>query len=219
MIGRMFDRIERNYDLLNHALSAGLDYWWRRVMVRELLPLRGDRILDLATGTGDSAAELVRKGYRVTGVDLSAQMLMRARQKIRSANFSVVLASGYELPFRAETFDGATCAFGIRNMPDTGRALAEIHRVLDRGGKVVFLEFSMPAGIIRRPYRLYLRHVIPRLASLISQREAYEYLGDSIERFHSPDEFARLILDAGFSTCTKKPLSIGLVWIHRAVKA
>jgi demethylmenaquinone methyltransferase/2-methoxy-6-polyprenyl-1,4-benzoquinol methylase len=103
-------------------------------------------------------------------------------------------------------------------MHETDAALAEIHRVLKPGGKAVFLEFSMPRGWIRRPYTLYLRRVIPAVADVISRREAYEYLGESICSFHHPEAFCRLIREAGFRVCEKKPLSMGLVHLHRGEK-
>jgi demethylmenaquinone methyltransferase/2-methoxy-6-polyprenyl-1,4-benzoquinol methylase len=214
----VFDAIDRRYDFLNHLFSLCLDYYWRNVMVRELLPLNGRVVLDLATGTGDSARRLVEKGFLVVGVDLSGNMLCRARRKIPQSNFIPLCGSAYALPFAEGTFDGVTCAFGIRNMHETPAALAEIFRVMKRGGKVVFLEFSMPRGWIRRPYALYLRAVIPAIAGVISRREAYEYLGESICGFHPPEEFCRLIAEAGFHECEKKPLSMGLVHLHSGVK-
>jgi len=215
----LFNAIDRKYDFLNHLFSLCLDYHWRKVMVEELLPLGGKTVLDLATGTGDSARELVRRGFFVVGLDPSVNMVARARDKIRENNYVPLLGSGYMLPFRDGVFDGVTCAFGIRNMHETGAALREILRVLKTGGKAVFLEFSMPAGLIRTPYKLYLRCVIPAVASLVSRREAYEYLGASIQGFHLPGEFCRLILDAGFHSCELKPLSLGLVHIHKGLKA
>jgi demethylmenaquinone methyltransferase / 2-methoxy-6-polyprenyl-1,4-benzoquinol methylase len=213
-----FGIIAGRYDFLNHLLSLGQDYYWRRTMVRELAPVEGDLILDLATGTGDSAGAVVRRGVRVVGIDISLDMLRLANKKIRGDLYSVVSGSAYELPVKSGTFSGGTCAFGIRNMGKTAEALKEIYRVVKKGGHMVFLEFSMPEGIIRRPYGLYLRRVLPFVAGLFSNREAYVYLGDSIERFHRPDEFAKLILNAGFSRCEIKRLSMGCVLIHKAYK-
>lgn len=217
-IGEMFDGIDKRYDFLNHLFSLFLDYRWRRIMVRELLPLGGQKVLDLASGTGDSATDLVRKGFEVTGLDLSINMLRRAKAKIAAPRFLSVVGSAYTMPFRDEAFHGVTCAFGIRNMHETPLALAEIFRVLKRGGTVVFLEFSMPGGLLRIPYRFYLRCVMPGIARFISQKDAYIYLAQSIEAFHSPDEFCRLITAAGFRRCARFPLTFGLVYIHKAVK-
>lgn len=213
-----FGSIAEKYDFLNHLLSLGQDYYWRRMMFRALAPEEGDLILDLATGTGDSAGAVVRKGVRVVGIDISPEMLRLAKKKIPGGLYSVVAGSVYELPVKSGTFSGGTCAFGIRNMHETASALKEIHRVMKKGGRMVFLEFSMPEGIFRGPYSFYLRKVLPCIAGLFSDRNAYIYLGDSIEGFHGPDEFAKLILGAGFSRCEMKRLSMGCVWIHKAYK-
>lgn len=214
----MFDEIDRKYDFLNHLFSLFLDYRWRKVMVRELLPLRGRNVLDLASGTGDSAIELMRRGFHVTGLDLSYNMLRRAKEKIGPSRLPCVVGSAYSMPFGNQAFDGVTCAFGIRNMHETPAALSEIHRVLKKGGTVVFLEFSMPDGILRAPYRFYLRHIMPNVARFISQKDAYVYLAESIEAFHRPDEFCRLITSAGFGECTRFPLTSGVVYIHKAIR-
>ena len=213
-----FDNIVERYDFLNHLLSVGQDYYWRWVMVKSLDPSHGDRVLDLATGTGDSAAGMVEKGVTVAGVDISFNMIHRAKQKITDPRYSVIAGSAYAIPFKSATFDGATCAFGIRNMHETPKALKEIYRVLKNGGRMVFLEFSMPRGIIRAPYRFYLNRVLPLVAGVFSKRDAYDYLADSIEKFYSPEDFARRIIEAGFNRCDKRALSMGCVYIHIAHK-
>jgi len=213
-----FDNIVERYDFLNHLFSFLQDYYWRRVMVRELKPLNGSLVLDLATGTGDSAIGLVKEGVTVAGLDLSLNMLLKAKKKIPQSNFFALVGSAYHIQFKDNTFDGMTCAFGIRNMHETKAALKEIFRVLKKGGKAVFLEFSMPANIMRRPYRFYLKRIIPMVSSFFSIREAYEYLGDSIEKFYSPEEFARCITESGFNNCEMRPLSMGCVYIHKAYK-
>jgi demethylmenaquinone methyltransferase/2-methoxy-6-polyprenyl-1,4-benzoquinol methylase len=213
-----FDDIALRYDLLNHLLSAGQDYYWRRAMVRALAPTPGELILDLASGTGDSARDIAKKGVDVVGIDISFNMLSLAKQKLHRRQYSVVQGSGYSMPFRSETFDGAACAFGIRNMHETADAVGEIFRVMKKGGRMVFLEFSMPRGIIRQPYLFYLRKVLPAVASIFSSREAYDYLGDSIEKFYSPDAFAQLLMDEGFRRCEKIRLNMGCVYIHKAYK-
>ncbi len=213
-----FDNIVDRYDFLNHLLSVGQDFYWRRVMINALGASKGDLILDLATGTGDSARSLVEKGITVAGIDISFNMIRRAKQKIADARYSVVAGSAYSIPVKSATFDGATCAFGIRNMHETPKALKEIYRVLKKGGKMVFLEFSMPRGIIREPYRFYLNRILPLIAGIFSERGAYDYLADSIEKFYTPEDFAKLIVDSGFSRCKKMPLSFGCVYLHIAYK-
>lgn len=214
----LFDGIDEQYDFLNRLFSACLDIWWRRVMVRKLSPTKDMLVLDLATGTGDSASGLLERGARVIGFDLSLNMLARAKRKIQNPLYQLAAGTVYSLPFKTETFDGMTCAFGIRNMHETSKALDEIFRVMKKGGKIVILEFSMPRSFIRIPYNFYLKRIIPAVAALFSERDAYLYLADSIEAFHSPDELCRLIETAGFAACEKTPLCFGNVYIHEAVK-
>jgi demethylmenaquinone methyltransferase/2-methoxy-6-polyprenyl-1,4-benzoquinol methylase len=187
-------------------------------MVKELNPAESDLVLDLATGTGDSAKAIVRKGTSVVGLDISLNMLLLARKKIPDSLYHVMSGSAYAIPVRTETFSAVTCAFGIRNMSETLKALREIHRVMRTGGRLILLEFSMPKGFIVKPYRFYLRKVLPFIAGLFSNREAYDYLAESIEGFYRPEEFAQLIIDAGFIRCEKRRLSMGCVYIHKAHK-
>ncbi|GAB4435784.1 MAG: bifunctional demethylmenaquinone methyltransferase/2-methoxy-6-polyprenyl-1,4-benzoquinol methylase UbiE [bacterium] len=217
-IKEMFDNIVGSYDFLNHTLSFFQDYYWRYQMFRELLPLKEGLVMDLATGTGDSAKGVLKRGCKVLGVDLSFKMLYKTKKKLKGENFIPLTASGYELPFKSDTFSAITCAFGIRNMHDTVNALKEIRRVLKKGGKVVFLEFCMPEGVFKHPYRLYLKRIMPLMASLFSRKEAYDYLYHSIENFPKPDEFSDLLMSAGFNGYKRKPLSFGTVYIHRAHK-
>lgn len=217
-IASMFDNIAKHYDILNHLLSLGQDFYWRSVMTRELAAKPGERILDLAAGTGDSSRGFLKHGAVVTGLDLSSNMLAIAQTKLAGMAFTAVQGSAYEMPFRDNSFDGATCAFGIRNMPDTARALGELFRVIRPGGRLVILEFSMPTGWFRSPYRLYLKTVIPAISCFLSDRSAYEYLGDSIEKFYTPSVFHDLLLAAGFGVVRQIPLSFGTVYAHYAEK-
>jgi len=211
-----FDQIHARYDLLNHILSFGMDIHWRQRMWKELsVFLKSGIVLDLATGTGDSAKGLIDRGYKVVGLDLSFQMLRTAVKKIHSEHFHALASSGYSLPFRDSCFDGLTCAFGIRNMHNTKEALSEIHRVLKPGGLAVFLEFSMPKGPFSIPYRLYLRHILPNIAALLSSREAYRYLSDSIERFYDRETFCNMLTECGFAHCEFYDMSHGVVTIYK----
>lgn len=187
-------------------------------MARELLPLRSGLVLDLASGTGDSALGSLKLGTRVVGADLSFKMIRETQKKILTERFMPVAASAYTLPFKDNSFDAVTCAFGIRNMHETADALKEIFRVLKNGGHVVFLEFSMPRSLIKHPYRLYLRYIMPNIARIFSKKEAYEYLWESIEKFPDPEGFSDRILSSGFSCCQYIPLSVGCVYIHKAFK-
>ena len=174
-----FDSIARNYDRMNHLMTAGLDRCWRK---RAVQGLHG-KVLDVACGTGDMAIELLKRGCSVTGIDLSEEMLAIARRKTAEANFQ--LANAEALPFDDATFDAVTSAFGIRNFVHLEKGLAEMARVLKPGGRMVILEMSTPDSALVRPfYNLYTRRIIPWLGSRIaSNREAYTYLPNSIERF------------------------------------
>ncbi len=217
----MFDRIAPRYDLLNHLLSAGIDVRWRRRAV-DLLELRSPaRVLDLCTGTGDLLIETLRRGPACAGVgiDLSHRMLVRGAAKLLRSGLagraSMVEGDGQRLPFLEARFDGALVAFGIRNLADRLGALREIRRVLRPGGRLVVLEFSIPSGFLGRLYRVYFGRVLPRLAGVLSERSAYEYLPASVERFPSPAEFAGLMCEAGFGAVRWSRLTGGvacLVW-------
>ncbi|MCX7991951.1 MAG: ubiquinone/menaquinone biosynthesis methyltransferase [Proteobacteria bacterium] len=214
----MFDDIVDNYDFLNHTLSFFQDYYWRYKMTNELNPVKDKLIMDLAVGTGDSSVGIVRRGGNVIGVDLSYKMLRKTKKKFLNKQFKAIQASVYELPFKDQTFDGLCCAFGIRNMHERNRALKEIHRILKKNSFAVFLEFSMPKGIIKPIYTFYLKAIMTNIASLFSKRSAYTYLRKSIEGFPSPERFLDEILSAGFNCGEFYPLSLGTVYIHKAYK-
>ena len=218
----MFDRIARRYDLLNRVLSFGIDQGWRRAAVAYLDAPRQARILDLCTGTADLLLEAIaheplRRGI---GVDFSLPMLRRARAKLDAqgmlARAAILAGDAERLPLRERRFDGALIAFGIRSVPDTEAALREILRVLVPGGRLVVLEFSSPPGMLGGLYRLYSRHVLPRIGGLISgDRGAYAYLPASIERFPQPAEFAATLERAGFARVSHRPLTFGVAQLHR----
>jgi demethylmenaquinone methyltransferase/2-methoxy-6-polyprenyl-1,4-benzoquinol methylase len=218
----MFDRIARRYDLLNRLLSFGIDRGWRRAAVAYLDAPKGARILDLCTGTADLLVEAIQRfpSRRGTGVDFSAEMLRRARGKLERRGLlgqaAVVQGDAERLPLRDACFDGALIAFGIRSVPDQQRALLELRRVLVPGGRLVVLEFSSPTGAMGALYRLYSRHVLPRVGGAISgDRGAYTYLPESIERFPRPEQFAAALQGAGFTGVAQRPLSFGVAHLHR----
>lgn len=217
-VKEMFDNIVERYDFLNHTLSFFQDYYWRYKMTEEQNPIEGKLIMDLAVGTGDSSKGIIKKGGRVIGVDLSYKMLLKAKKKFFDKNFYAVQASVYDLPFKDETFDGLSCAFGIRNMHERKKALKEIYRVLKRNCFAVFLEFSKPKGFIKNFYIFYLKYVMPNLAGFFSRKSAYVYLRKSIEDFPLPEAFQEEILHSGFNACEYYPLSFGTVYIHKAYK-
>lgn len=193
--GAMFDRVAPRYDLLNRLLSLGLDRRWRRAAVRALELAPGDAALDLATGTGDVALEMLRQqpACRVVGVDPSAGMLEVGRAKVAAAGLAdrveLEVGQAEELGFADGSFDAAAIAFGIRNVADRERGLRELSRVVRPGGRIAILELGEPRGLLALGARIHMRVVGPALGALLSNRSAYRYLPRSIAAFPSPAEF------------------------------
>lgn len=222
----MFDRIAPRYDLLNRLLSAGIDVRWRRRAVDELGSGGTARLLDLCTGTADLLLEALSRDAdrRGVGVDLSEGMLRRGGEKLvrggLAGRTSLVAADGEGLPFASGVFGGVLVAFGIRNIADREQALREIHRVLRPGGRLVVLEFSMPRGLLGKAYRLYFRHVLPRVGAWVSgDAEAYTYLPASVGVFPDPPAFGAMLEGAGFADVRWTRLTGGIAHLHRADKA
>ena len=213
----MFGTIARRYDLANHTLSCGTDFYWRKCAANMVASWRPGKIVDLATGTGDLALALQKKlpDAEVTGVDFVPEMLELAQRKgVRKT----ILADAMQLPFSDGSFDCVTIAFGLRNMENWGGALAEMSRVLGRDGHLLVLEFSLPTrSIARAIYRLYLHRCLPLLGSLLTRKKsAYDYLGNSIEEFPSGRAMLDLIEASGFRHATLQPLSYGIATIYTA---
>jgi demethylmenaquinone methyltransferase/2-methoxy-6-polyprenyl-1,4-benzoquinol methylase len=215
----MFGAIARRYDLANHTLSCGIDFYWRRRAADIVVTWRPDKIVDLATGTGDLALALQKRlpDAEVTGVDFVPEMLELAQRKgVRQT----VLADAMKLPFPDASFDCVTIAFGLRNMENWRGALAEMSRVLRRDGHLLVLEFSLPTkSIVRTIYRFYLHRCLPLLGSLLTRRKsAYDYLGNSIEEFPNGRAMVDLIEASGFRRAALQPLSYGIATIYTAQK-
>lgn len=222
----MFDNIAPRYDLLNHLLSFGIDRLWRRRVVQEVRRARPERILDLATGTGDLALVLARRipDAQVVGVDLSEKMLAEARRKIAARGLAdrISLESGdaEHLAAAEGSFDAATVAFGVRNFGDLEAGLGEMARVLRPGGKVVVLEFSRPRNrFFRFFYEFYTFRMLPRIGGAVSRdRRAYAYLPASVREFPAPEAFLEMLSRAGFSSCRARSLSFGIVQMYAGEK-
>ncbi len=213
--GAMFDRIAGRYDLLNRIISLGLDQRWRR-RAAVAAAIAGDRVLDLATGTGDLALEIARRRptAAVVGLDPSPRMLAEAETKAATAGLAgrVSLESGRAeaLPFDDDAFDAATIAWGIRNVADRAAALREMARVVRPGGRVVVLEGSEPrSGLMAPLARFYIHHLVPRLGAWLSHERSYRYLQTSIEAFPPPQEFARLMESCGLEVLEVRSLTFG----------
>lgn len=225
VVGQMFDDIAPTYDRLNHILSLGLDFLWRRKVVRSVERGQALRVIDLATGTGDLLIALLRMRRdieEVTGLDISEKMMAVCQAKLDKHNLKATLIQGDALatPFPANSFDAATMAFGIRNTPDVAKTLTEIHRLLKPGGITSILEFSLPGNrVVRWGYLAYLRLAVPAIGSLVSgNKHAYRYLNTSIEGFHEPERFRTLMERAGFAEVSATPLTFGVASIYRGRK-
>ncbi len=209
-----FARIADSYVLTNHVLSAGTDILWRRKVGRLVEEWEPGKILDVATGTGDLALELQRRcpDATVLGSDFCEEMLSHARER---GLLETRVADAIDLPFDDGMFDVATAAFGLRNMENWKEGLVEMGRVVREGGKVLVLDFSLPRGLLRRPYVFYLNKVLPRIAGMITgERDAYEYLAGSIDRFPSGESMLALFESAGLLDPEWIPLSGGIASIY-----
>lgn len=212
----MFDRIAPIYDVMNDVMTVGLDRRWRRKAVNAVVR-PGNNVVDLACGTGDLAIRAARKGAKVTGVDFSAEMLRRARHKEPSIEWleGDVLA----LPFSDETFDAATCGFGVRNVADLEGSLREAARVLKPGGRVGILEITRPRGVLRHFYAVWFDRVVPVVGKVLPGGEAYTYLPASVRRFPHADDLARLMREAGFRDVEYRLFAGGIVALHTGTRS
>lgn len=213
----MFDAIAPRYDLLNRVLSARVDVAWRRQAVKALELKIGDCILDLATGTGDLLLEEMRAGaIRSVGADLSFGMLRLVSPKLRGHGEPARVSQGdaERLPFGDARFDGASIAFGIRNVLDRAQGVREMRRVVKPGRRVVVLEFHETTGVVGAIFRLYFNHILPQIGALVSSREAYSYLPKSVANFETPGGFGALMRNAGLRDVHSRPLTFGIAWIH-----
>jgi len=222
----IFNSIAPSYDLLNHLLSMGLDRrWWNR-SARTFKPILKDptaRILDLCCGTGDLTAALLAlrpsTAEPITGLDFSAQMLARARDKFPAANVLWVEGDAMRLPYPDNSFDLVTSAFGFRNLTNYTAALAEIHRVLAPNGQIGILECNQPGGFSGLLYNLHLHHILPLVGGLISgDRAAYRYLPASIARFPRPPQMLSMLSVAGFTQAAWDGYFLQAAGLYRATK-
>jgi len=226
-IAGMFDAIAPRYDLLNRVLSAGLDRRWREKAVEALKLAPNARVLDVCTGTADLAVATASRvtGSSVIGVDFAGAMLRLGLAKVTSLGLSnrvrLVRGDATHIPVASATCDGATIAFGIRNVAEPELALAEIARVLRPNGRLAILEFGQPRiPGVRSLYAWYFRHVLPAIGRMVSKHtSAYSYLPASVGTFPPPDEFAGIIARHGFSNVKAVSLTFGIVYLYIADRA
>jgi len=215
-----FARIADRYVLTNHVLSFGADIWWRRVVTSRIKKWKPKRLLDVASGTGDLALEIqdALPECEIIATDFCAEMLEHAAS--RGLAYTQV-ADALDLPFPDASFDVVTVAFGLRNMADYPAALREMRRVIKPGGRIVILDFSLPTSRLIIPfYRFYLHRILPKLAGhLTGQKDAYEYLGGSIEQFPSGDAMCDLLASTGYCEPDATPLTFGVVSLYSAASS
>lgn len=218
-VSGMFDQVAKRYDLTNVAMTFGLDAVWREATTRAVDPQPGERILDLAAGTCRSSASLARRGAQVVAADFSPGMLAEGRRRFGDVRgLSFVEADATALPFDDDEFDAVTMSYGLRNVNEPKKALAELARVTRPGGRVVINEFSTPPNaVFRRLYEFYNDRVLPRVARLVgSNGEAYDYLNESIRAWPDQRTLAAWMREAGWSDVAYRNLSCGIVALHRA---
>jgi demethylmenaquinone methyltransferase / 2-methoxy-6-polyprenyl-1,4-benzoquinol methylase len=217
-IRRVFEAVARRYDLMNDLMSLGIHRLWKRTLVRLAAPAAGQRIIDLAGGTGDVAARLAAPDRLVAVCDPSVPM-MQVGQARAHRDVQWLAGTGECMPLADASIDTVTIAFGIRNVTRVEAALTEAMRVLKPGGRFLCLEFSTPWAPVRPFYNLFSFTVIPRLGALIARApEAYTYLVESIRRFPDQRAFQALMEQAGFVGVKYRNLSFGIACIHHGSK-
>jgi demethylmenaquinone methyltransferase/2-methoxy-6-polyprenyl-1,4-benzoquinol methylase len=230
-IRRMFNNIAPSYDLLNHLLSCNVDHYWRR-RTTKLVPPRVDSavapILDLCTGTGDLALaydRAARGQVRIVGADFCHEMLVRAEAKVRGRKahnrIRFLEADAQHLPFASDLFQITTVAFGLRNVTDTDRGIAEMVRVTKPGGRVAILEFSQPRGFLfGRLYRFYFRQILPRIGQMISRSKnnAYRYLPESVMQFPDGEALAARLRGHGLIDVQWHAMTFGIATLYVGTK-
>lgn len=223
-IGKMFDRIANSYDFLNHFLSAGIDIYWRRKTIdilRSHLKDASVKILDVATGTADLGIAAVKLNpQKVIGIDISEKMLEIGKKKISKFGFDnkikLIFGDVVNLPFKDNFFNVVMSGFGVRNFEDLKKGLSEMYRVLDVNGTVVILEFSEPKKFpLNYIFNFYFKNILPIIGKIISKdKEAYEYLPESVQSFPDGEDFLNIMKESGFKNLQQISLTFGIASIY-----
>ncbi|MCK0158678.1 bifunctional demethylmenaquinone methyltransferase/2-methoxy-6-polyprenyl-1,4-benzoquinol methylase UbiE [Cellulophaga sp. F20128] len=224
-VTQMFDTISKNYDGLNRVISFGIDVKWRKRVVNLIKKEQPENILDIATGTGDLAINLIKTGAKkITGLDISPGMLEVGKQKIIEKKLTntidLVIGDSENLPFSDNSFDAITVAFGVRNFENLDKGLLEIYRVLKPKGIFVVLETSVPTKTpFKQGYKFYTKYILPTIGKIFSKdRTAYSYLCESASIFPYGKDFNNILQKNGFITVENKPQTFGVASIYVASK-
>lgn len=225
-VSEMFDGISGKYDFLNHFLSLNIDKIWRKKSIQLLKPIQPEKVLDVATGTGDFAIRLYKslKPKQIIGIDISQRMIDVGKKKIEKLKLeeciSFQIGDSETIGFPDNTFDAVTVAFGVRNFEDLEKGLKEMHRVLKPGGEVVILEFSTPEKFpVKQFYSFYSKHILPFFGKLFSKdKHAYTYLPESVKAFPYGKAFEQIMIGAGFGNVTSKRFSFGISTVYHGKK-
>lgn len=226
LVHGVFSNVASKYDIMNDVMSAGVHRIWKDAMMDWLAPRNGQRLLDVAGGTGDIAFRFLKRapGAQVVVLDLTESMLVEGRKRAEAAamadSLNWVTGDAMALPFEDNSFDVYTISFGIRNVTRIADALAEAYRVLRPGGRLLVLEFSqLPNPGLQKAYDLYSYNVIPRMGQAIAgDRDSYQYLVESIRRFPDQETFLDMIQSAGFEQARYRNLSMGIAALHSGWK-
>ncbi|WP_322867698.1 bifunctional demethylmenaquinone methyltransferase/2-methoxy-6-polyprenyl-1,4-benzoquinol methylase UbiE [Aquicoccus sp. G2-2] len=222
----VFGSVASKYDVMNDAMSLGIHRIWKDAMMDWLAPRAGQKLLDVAGGTGDIAFRFLDRAGEghATVLDLTEPMLVEGRKRAEAAQMAAsldwIVGDAMALPFEANTFDVYTISFGIRNVTRPEEALSEAYRVLKPGGRLMVLEFSqIPNELMQKVYDLYSFNIIPQLGKLIANdRDSYQYLVESIRRFPDQETFLRMVQDAGFEQAKYRNLTMGIACLHSGWK-
>jgi len=224
-VAKMFDNISARYDFLNHLLSFGIDKGWRKKVVRFASVSKPQRILDIATGTGDLALALSSTGAKeIIGLDISKGMLEVGRQKVIKAKLAQKIDLQYgdseNIPFDSNSFDLVTAAFGVRNFENLDKGLTEMQRVLKPGGKLIVLEFSQPEKApFKQVFGFYSKRILPTIGKIVSKdQSAYSYLPESVDAFPYGSAFLSRLQDCGFKNSQAEQLTFGVASMYTAEK-
>lgn len=224
-VTKMFDTIAPTYDFLNHFMSAGIDFWWRRKTIAILGRSQPKTILDIATGTGDLAIAAAKiNPDKIIGIDVAKDMVAIGMNKVAKKNLTdtitLQVGDAENLQMKDNTFDAVMVGFGVRNFGDLEKGLSEMHRVLKKNGQVVILEFSKPKIFpVKQLFGMYSRFIIPTIGKLVSKdKSAYTYLPSSVRAFPEGNDFLEILKNVGYKKTKAKRLTFGVATIYTANK-